>query len=61
MWFVFFPIDVLFLDADFYVVEIKRLFKPWTFYSSKTTCNYIVETPAGRIGDTSVGDKITID
>ena len=61
MWFVFFPIDVSFLDQEFFVVEIKRVFKPWTFYSSKEACHYIIETPAGNIGSTVVGDRITVN
>ena len=43
MWFVFFPIDVLFLDSDKKIVEIKKDFKPFTFYRSKTPAKYVVE------------------
>ena len=60
MFFVFFPIDVLFLGADKKIIEIKERFKPWTFYRPKSKALYIVELPAGivRRTRTKVGDKI---
>jgi len=57
MCFVFYPIDVLFLDKDKNVVEIKRNFKPFSFYSPKKRAKYIIELPYG-CKETSVGDKI---
>ena len=43
MFFVFFPIDVLFLDKNKRIVEIKKNFKPFTFYKSKEKAKYVVE------------------
>lgn len=43
MLFVFYPIDVLILDRNKKIVEIKRNFKPFTFWSSKQKCKYVVE------------------
>ena len=43
MLFVFFPIDVLFLDKNRKIIEIKKNFKPFTFYKSKNKANYVVE------------------
>lgn len=43
MLFVFFPIDVLFLDKDKRIIEIKRNFRPFTFYTSKNKAKYVVE------------------
>ncbi len=43
MFFVFFPIDVLFLDKNKRVVEIKKNFMPFTFYKSKEKAQYIIE------------------
>ena len=43
MFFVFFPIDVLFLDKNKRIVEIKKDFKPFTFYKSKKKAKYVVE------------------
>ncbi|MBD3248915.1 DUF192 domain-containing protein [Candidatus Woesearchaeota archaeon] len=43
MFFVFFPIDVLFLDEDKKIIEIKKNFKPFRFYKSKKKAKYVVE------------------
>lgn len=43
MWFVFFPIDVLILNKDKKIVEIKRNFKPFTFWTAKEKGKYVVE------------------
>jgi uncharacterized protein len=43
MMFVFFPIDVLFLDKNKKVVEIKRDFGPWRFYTPKKKAMYVIE------------------
>lgn len=61
MWFVFFPIDVVFLDDNFKVVDIKRNFKPWTTYASKCVCRYVLELPEGDANSVRVGDKLSIE
>ena len=43
MFFVFFPIDVLLLNENKEVIEIKRNFKPFTFWSSREKGKYVVE------------------
>ena len=43
MLFVFFPINVLFLNKNKKIVEIKNNFKPFTFYTPKNKAMYIVE------------------
>ena len=43
MFFVFYPIDVLILDENKKVVEIKRNFKPFTVWNSKEKGKYVVE------------------
>ncbi len=60
MFFVFYPIDVLFLDKNKIVVEIKENFKPFTIYTSKNKALYIIELPKGIIkkSKTKIGDKI---
>jgi hypothetical protein len=45
MLFVFFPIDVLFLDKNRKIVEIKRNFRPFTSYTPKNKAKYAVEIP----------------
>ncbi len=43
MFFVFFPIDVLILDKNKKIVEIKRNFMPFTFWNSTKKGKYVVE------------------
>jgi uncharacterized membrane protein (UPF0127 family) len=60
MFFVFYPIDVLFLDKNRKVVDIKENFKPFTLYTNKKQAKYVIELPKGTINKTrtSIGDKI---
>ena len=43
MFFVFFPIDVLIVDENKRIVEIKKGLKPFTFWNSKRKGKYVVE------------------
>ena len=60
MLFVFFPIDVLYLDSEKKVVKIKESLKPFTFYNPKNKAVYIIELPKGTIErtKTTINDKI---
>ena len=60
MIFVFYPIDVLFLDGNKMVVDIKERFKPFTFYTSKKKAMYAIELPKGTIkkSGTKIWDRI---
>lgn len=60
MLFVFYTIDVLFLDKNEIVVDKKENFKPFTFYSSKKKAMYVIELPEGTIKKTKtkISDKI---
>ena len=60
MLFVFYPIDVLFLDKNKIVVDRKENFKPFSFYISKKKALYAIELPSGTIKrtKTEIGDKI---
>jgi len=44
-WFVFFPLNLFFLDSNKRIIEIKKSFKPFAFYTSKKEAAYVVETP----------------
>lgn len=59
-FFVFFPIDVVFLNKDQEIVEIKERFKPFTMYFPKQKSKYIIELPAGIIANTGsqIGDVV---
>ena len=58
MAFVFFPIDVLFLDDKKMIIEIKKDFMPWSFYTPKKESSYIIELEKGLVSSTksSIGD-----
>ena len=60
MLFVFYPIDVLFLNKNKIVVDKKENFKPFTFCRSKKKATYAIELPEGTIKKTKtdIGDKI---
>jgi uncharacterized protein len=60
MLFVFFRIDVLFLDSELKVLDLKEMFLPFTFYSSNARSSYVIELPEGSIkrSKTRIGDKI---
>jgi hypothetical protein len=60
MIFVFFPIDLIFLDSMFRVIEIKERFLPFTFYNSKAKAKYVIELPLGSVkkSRTRIGDTV---
>ncbi|MFO8016650.1 MAG: DUF192 domain-containing protein [Candidatus Woesearchaeota archaeon] len=60
MFFVFFPIDVLFLDRKRRVVEVKERLKPFSICLPKKKSKYIIELPAGVVSSTAlmIGDII---
>ncbi|MBN1646143.1 DUF192 domain-containing protein [Candidatus Woesearchaeota archaeon] len=60
MLFVFYPIDVLFLDDKKVVVEIKEDFKPFRYYAAKKKCRFVCELPTYSIrsSGTHLGHKI---
>lgn len=62
MFFVRFPIDLLYIDSRFVVVELRRRLKPWRTHKPKAIANYLVELPAGTISRLRVktGHKITL-
>ena len=42
-FFVFYPIDVILLNKNKEVIEIKRNFQPFTFWNSKNKAKYVIE------------------
>lgn len=61
MFFVFCSIDVLFLNKKKKVVDVKENFKPFTFYTPKEKCGYVIELEQGSIKEskTGIGDQIS--
>ena len=62
MLFVFFPIDVLYLNQFKEIVEIKKNLKPFSFYQPRNKAKFVVELKANTIGPKPIelGDKLTI-
>lgn len=62
MMFVFFQIDVIYLDSRMKVVEIKSNFKPFSYYRPRMPARIVIETKAGviRKTKTEVGDQMEI-
>ena len=59
-FFVFFPIDVLFVDGRLRVVEMLGSMEPFSTYSPKKKAKYVIELPAGTIrkSKTRLGDEV---
>lgn len=59
MLFVFFPIDVLWLDKNKRVVDKREALKPFVLSAvPKKAAKYIVELPAGKAKAVKTGDKL---
>jgi len=56
MFFVFYPIDVLILDKDKRIVEIKRNFKPFTFWNAQKKGKYVMELAYSK--EYGIGDRL---
>jgi uncharacterized membrane protein (UPF0127 family) len=58
MLFVFFPIDVLWLNKDRKVVDMKKNFMPFSLIAKpKQKASYIIELPQGTIKSTKTKIK----
>ena len=49
MWFVFYPIDVLYLDKKKRIIEVKEGFLPFTVHIPEVRSWYVVELPKGSV------------
>jgi uncharacterized membrane protein (UPF0127 family) len=58
MFFVFYPIDIVFLDENKKVVDMVEGLKPFLIYNSRRPSKYVVELPRSAIrkSKTSRGD-----
>lgn len=61
MWFVFFPIDVIYLDSKKQIVEVIERFYPFMAHIPLTKAKYVLEVPTGTIKKNriSVGKKLS--
>ena len=62
-WFMRFPIDVLALDQDGFVVDAVSTLKPWRMRLPKRGEHSVLELPAGTLAGagTKVGHRIKIE
>lgn len=62
MFFVRFPIDLLYLNSRFVVVELREGLKPWHMHRPKAIANYLVELPASTVSrlKVKIGHKIAL-
>ncbi|MFT4308040.1 MAG: DUF192 domain-containing protein [Candidatus Woesearchaeota archaeon] len=63
MVFVFYPIDIIFMDKQMRVVDLKERFRPFTFYYSKACSSTVLEAYHGFIKEhgISIGDELTVE
>jgi uncharacterized protein len=47
MFFVFYPIDVAYLDSSHTIVELKESLRPFTVYFPRNKACYVLELPDG--------------
>ncbi|MGQ9788681.1 MAG: DUF192 domain-containing protein [Candidatus Hadarchaeaceae archaeon] len=62
-FFVRFPIDLVYLDSGFRIVEVRPFLSPWRLHRSKVTSSHLIELPAGtvlRLG-IGLGDRIVLE
>jgi len=61
MFFVFYPIDVLWLDKEKRVVQLKENFRPFRIVLAGKPAKYIIELPNNTIkkSHTRIGDTIS--
>ena len=63
MFFMRFPIDIVFLDRNDVVVKVNRELKPWRVSSMVLAARKALELPAGAadLCRTAVGDRIRFE
>jgi uncharacterized membrane protein (UPF0127 family) len=59
MFFVRFPLDIIFADADRKVVDVVSI-DPWKTYTPKKPAKYVIEMEEGTIesSGTEIGDEL---
>jgi len=61
MHFVFNPLEILFVNSEFVVVD-KVILKPWkSVYIPKKPCKYVLESNVGSFKNIKIKDKVKIE
>jgi uncharacterized membrane protein (UPF0127 family) len=58
MFFVFFPINLIFLDENKKILEIKKNLKPFQLYNPKLASRFIIELPVSVKLEVTNGDQL---
>jgi uncharacterized protein len=58
-----FPIDVIYLDSDKFVMHLEENLKPWRLASVKMRAASVIELPGEtlKLSGTAIGDEIEIE
>jgi len=60
MFFVFFNLDILWLDENYKVVDIKRNVKPFTIKMPREKASYVIEMRENTTKNIKIGDKLEL-
>ena len=60
MWFMRFPIDAAFLDADLQVLKVSRSLRPWRLAFAPKGTHGVLETAAGVLDGIAAGDRLAL-
>ena len=62
MWFMRYPIDIMWLDENFVIVDIIEGFKPFKYWKPKKQSKYVIESRKGFIkkNKIKIGDFLTL-
>lgn len=57
------PIDVVYLDREYRVVDVDEKLSPWRFGKLRRQAKHVLELPAGTVAQTglAVGDQLQIE
>jgi uncharacterized membrane protein (UPF0127 family) len=61
MWFMRFPIDAAFLDANLRVLRISRRLRPWQLAFAPRGTHCVLETAAGVLDGLATGDRLAVE
>ncbi len=59
MLFVFFPVDALYLNENWEIIEIKHMKPFWPYYKAKNKAKYVLELTEKHMF--KIGDKVRFE
>jgi len=63
MWFMRFPIDVIYVNEQDEVVDLDEHLQPWQIGKPRSSARYVIEVPAGTVKRTGTqrGDRLRLE